>query len=325
MMMQLSNSKTKTYRRCPNQFRYKYPMKLRPKAKKVHLEKGTWCHALLQAYYEGKNWKKVHKRFTRDFNNLWEEIREELGDLPGECLRIMKGYLRNYPNDKKRYRVIDAEMDEVVVLPNGLRLNIIVDLILEDLVEGGLCFWDHKFRGKLGDPNDMMLDPQLTLYFWGLEKMGYTDMRYGLYNEVRTKVPTVPKLLRAGGLSKAKAIDTDEYTYQKAIHDNNLDPSEYSEILQHIATNEKTRFFRRTPIPKDPPVLRTTLKEFVDTAIEIQRAEKENRYPRSFDHSCKYSCDYKDLCIAELHGADIKSIIRQNFEVSKRGTQRSRA
>lgn len=317
--MQLSNSKVKTYRRCPNQFRYKYPMKLRPKAKKIHLEKGTWCHALLQAHYEGKYWKKVHKKLTKEFNNLPDYVREELGDLPGDCLRIMRGYFRQYPDDLQRYRVIDAEMDEVITLPNGLRLNIIVDLVLEDLIEGGLCFWDHKFRGKLGDPSDMMLDPQLTLYFYGLERLGFKDMRYGLYNEVRTKIPTVPKLLVRGGLSKAKNIDTDIYTYMREIKRHDLDPDDYSEILNHIATNEETRFFRRTPIPKDQPVLRTTMKELVDTAIEIQRAEREDRYPRSFDHSCKYSCDYKDLCIAELHGADIKSIIQSSFEVSKRG------
>jgi hypothetical protein len=317
--MQLSNSKVKTYRRCPNQFRYKYGMKLRPKARRIQLETGTWCHSLLQAHYEGKDWKKKHKRLTKQFNNLPEEIREQLGDIPTECRRIMRGYFRQYPDDHKRYRVIDCEMDEIVVLSNGIRLNIIVDLILEDLIDGGLCFWDHKFRGKLGEADDMMLDPQLTLYFWGLEKLGYHDMRYGLYNEVRTKVPTVPKLLVRGGLSKAKNIDTDVYTYMKAIRDNDLDPNEYADILHHIATNEETRFFRRTPIPKDPPVVRTTMKELVDTAVEIQRAERQDRYPRSFETSCKWGCDYKDLCIAELHGADIKSMIQQNFEVSKRG------
>lgn len=316
--MQLSNSKAKTWRRCPNKYRYKYPMKLRPKAKALPLEKGTWCHALLQAHYEGKSWKRVHKELTIEFNNLWDEIREDLGDLPSECLRIMRGYLRQYPNDMDRYRVIDAEMDETVELPNGLKLQVIIDLILEDLIDGGLCFWDHKFRGKLGDPEDMMLDPQLTLYFWGLEKMGYCDMRYGLYNEVRTKVPTVPKQLKAGGLSKAKNIDTDHYTFMREIKRLDLDPRDYDEILTHIATNEETRFFRRTPIPKDPPVVRTAMKELVDTAIEIQRAEKEMRYPRSFDSSCRWGCEYKDLCIAELHGADIHSIVRSNFEVSKR-------
>lgn len=316
--MQVSNSKLKTYRRCPKRYEYKYIHKLRPKAKALPLEKGSWMHSLLQTYYEGRNWKKEHIKLTGQFNNLWEEHREELGDLPGDCVRIMLGYLRQYPDDFSRFRVIDVEMDEIITLPNGLRLNIIVDLIMEDLIDGGLWPWDHKFRSKLGDPNDMMLDPQLTLYFWGLEQMGYKDIRGVMYNEVRTKVPTIPKLLVKGGLSKAKAIDTDVHTYMRAIREHNLDPSDYAEILQHIATNEETRFFRRTPIPKDPPVVRTTMKECVDTAIEILRSKKEHRYPRSFEPGCKWDCEFKGLCIAELHGADISSMIKQDFEASKR-------
>lgn len=318
--MQVSNSKVKTYRRCPNRYRYKYIFKLRPKARALPLEKGSWCHELLQAYYDGENWKATHKKLTKAFNNLWEEHREELGDLPTECARIMRGYLRQYPDDFERYRVIDSEMDEIITLPNGLRLNIIVDLIVEDLIDGGLWLWDHKFRAKLGDPDDMLLDPQLTLYFWGLERMGYENIRGAMYNEIRTKVPTVPHRNKDGKLSQAKAIDTDVYTYMRAIRKLDLDPSDYTEILSHIATNEDSRFFRRTPIPKDPPVVKTTMRELVQTAQEIQEATRRSRFPRSFDTSCKWGCEYKNLCIAELHGADIKSIITADFEVSKRAS-----
>jgi hypothetical protein len=317
--MQVSNSKLKTYRRCPNKYKYKYVLKLRPKAKALPLEKGTWMHSLLQAYYEGEDWVVIHKELTKSFNNMWDEIREQLGNLPDECWRIMRGYLRQYADDFERYKVIDTEMDEIITLPNGLRLNIIVDLIVEDMLEGGLWLWDHKFRAKLGDPDDMLLDPQLTLYYWGLERMGYRGIRGVLYNEVRTKVPTTPKLLARGGLSKAKNIDTDLYTYMKEIKRHDLDPRDYDDILGHIATNEEMRFFRRTPIPKDPPVVRTTMKEAIDTAIEIQRAEKQERFPRAFDSSCRWGCEFKDLCIAQLHGADIGSMIRQNYEVSRRG------
>ena len=320
--MRVSNSKLKTYRRCPNKYRYKYVLKLRPRAKSLPLEKGTWMHALLQAFYEGKSWKKVHKKLVKAFNNLWDEHREELGDLPGECLALMRAYLRQYPDDLKRYRIIDAEMDEIITLPNGLKLQIIVDLILEDLIDGGLWLWDHKFRAKLGDPDDMLLDPQLTLYFWGLEDMGYKDIRGVMYNEVVTKVPKVPKFLeKSGRLEKRKNIVTDVRTYMQAIKDYDLDPADYADILAIIAANEENRFYRRTPIPKDPPVVKTVLREAVDTAKEIHRAEVEGRYPRTFDTSCKFQCEYKSLCIAELHGADIQSIIQQSFEVSTRGKE----
>jgi len=321
--MRVSNSKLKTYRRCPNKYRYKYPMKLRPKAKALPMELGSWLHTLLQVHYDGGSWKATHKELIKRFNNLWDEEREAMGELPTEASRIMRAYLRRYSQeDETRYAVIDSEMDEIVTLPNGLRLEVVVDLIVEDLIEGGLWLWDHKFRNKLSDPEDQILDPQLTLYFWSLEHMGYVPLRGVVYNEVRTAAPKVPELTaKTQELSRRKDIDTDVYTYMKAIKDNDLDPDDYTEILNTIALREPGRFYMRTRIPKDPPVVKTMMKELVQTAQEMQVADQRQRYPRAFDTSCKWQCEYKSLCIAELHGADIDSIIKQSFEVVTRGKE----
>lgn len=317
--MRLSNSKAKTYRRCPNQFRYKYVFKLRPKAKSVNLEKGSWMHKLLQTWYEGKSWKKAHKQLTREFNNLPEEIREELGNLPEECKRLMKTYIRQYPDDFRRYRLVDCEMDEIVTLPNGLKLQIIIDLILEDTYEGGLWVWDHKFRKKLAQPEDQLMDPQLTLYYGGLEILGYENVRGTLYNEMCVVAPNIPHLNKDGKLSKQK-IATDYRTYMEEIKRQGLDPNDYQEILTHLATNEENRYFRRTPIPKDPPVVRAALQDLVQTAQEIQVAEQKNRFPRTVEKSCQWYCDFKNICVAEMHGADIQSIIKADFVVAERFT-----
>jgi hypothetical protein len=173
-------------------------------------------HSLLEAYYQGKSWKAEHKRLSRIFYNLFEEQREDLGDLPGECLRMMRSYLRHYPDDLSMYTVVDAEVDEIVTLPNGLKFQLIIDLVVEDQ-RGRLWLWDHKFRKNFGSTEGMALDPQLTRYYWGAEKLGYTDLAGIVYNEMGTKPPTVPKLLKAGGLSKRRNISTDVYTYMDTI------------------------------------------------------------------------------------------------------------
>lgn len=317
--MRISNSKIKTYRRCPNQYRYKYVLKLRPKKRAVQLERGTWLHELLMVHHDGEDWRVRHEQLTTSFNNLWEEEREELGDLPGECRRIMRAYLRTYRLDQERYRVVDTELDEIITLPNGLRLQIIVDIVLEDLIDGGLWIKDYKTRKTFADPQAIMMDPQLTLYYWGMEHMGYSPLRGSIVDEIRTKPPTIPELLKAGHLTRRKNIDTDVYTYMSEIRKHDFDPTDYTEILTHIATNQKDRFFRRTHVPKDPPVIRTALKEAVDTAQEIQAAEKNNRFPRAFENSCLHFCDYKDLCLVELYGGDPESMIKMNFVRSQRG------
>jgi hypothetical protein len=312
--VQISNSKLQTYRRCPNKYRYKYVLKLRPKARKLPLERGSWIHELLMVHNDGEDWRRRHLELTKKFQSLWEEEREELGDLPGEAARIMRAYLRTYKSDSERYRVIDSELDEIVTLPNGLRLNVIVDVVLEDVIDGGIWLRDYKTRDKFTRSENMMLDPQMTLYFWSMEHMGYKPIRGAQYDEIRTKAPTPPHLNKDGSLSKAKSIDTDVWTYMREVKRYGLDPNDYTDILRHIAVNQKDRFFRRTPIPQDPPVVKTTMKEAVQTAQEIQQAELKDRFPRTFDTSCTWQCEYRDLCIAELFGGNIDPLIKMNFE-----------
>lgn len=311
----LSNSKVKTWRRCPKKFQFKYEMGLRPRKKSIQLERGSWIHDLLMYHYDGRDWRKRHEELTRDFYNLFEEEREDLGNLPAECKRIMLAYLRHYRLEDRNYHVVDSELNEIVTLPNGIELNIVVDLVVEDKADGGLWIWDHKTRKKIGDDISALLDPQLTVYYWGLELLGYTPLNGVVYNELCTKPPTIPQMLKRGGLSKRKNIATDVATYMRAIKKHDLDPNDYSDILRHIAVAQRDRFFRRTHIPKDPPVLKRMIRDFESASEEIEFAQQRKRFPRTYiPNDCKWSCEYLDLCLTSLHGGDIKPMVNMNFE-----------
>jgi hypothetical protein len=97
--MRVSHSRVKTWRRCPNQYRYKYVMGLKPRERKTQLERGSWLHELLMVHYDGEDWRLRHRALKKQFMNLFEEEREQLGDLPTECFRIMKSYERTYKFD----------------------------------------------------------------------------------------------------------------------------------------------------------------------------------------------------------------------------------
>lgn len=315
--MRVSNSKVKVYRRCPNQYRYKYVMKLQPRAKSLQLERGSWIHELLQAHYDGEDWMDLHKTRTKEFYNLPEEIREDLGDLPSECRRIMRSYLRYWRDEDKHFFVVDSELDEIVTLPSGLEFHVIIDLIVEDLRTNLLWIWDHKTRKSFEASDNMLLDPQLTNYYGAATILGYKPLGGVLYNEIRTKAPAIPEMTQRG-LTRRKNIDTDVFTYMSALRKHGLDPVDYSEILRHIARGQPERFFRRRKLPKDRPMLRTMRRELVQSAREIRAAEDDVRFPRTFLTSCKWDCDYKNLCIAELHGGDISSMIKLNFRRRKK-------
>lgn len=307
----ISNSKAKTYRRCPKKYEYKYVQRLRPRQKAIPLERGSWMHELLQAFYDGKDWRKTHKRLTKKFNSLFEEEREMLGDIPGDCARIMRSYLRQYGEEDGHLRIVDTELNEYVTLPNGLRVQVIADLVYEDHM--GLWIMDHKFRSRFENTENMRLDPQLTIYYWALEVLGYPCVGT-VYNEVLTKPPTVPKLTATGKrLEKRKNIFTDQWTYAEAVKAHGFDLGDYSDILKIIGTTQRDKFFRRTYQPRDKAVVRNAMKDLNWTAQEIIAAERNKRFPRTFDKSCKFSCEYKDLCLTQYHGGDGESIIKHYF------------
>lgn len=318
--MRVSHSRVKTWRRCEKQFEYKYVQGLRTKAKNKNLEMGSWIHELLMHYRDGQDWLAHHRRLEAKFKTYFEEEREMLGyDMPDQCLRLMRSYVRQYGKaDKRDYTVIDTEMDEIVTLPNGLEVNVIIDLIVEDR-KGGLWGWDYKTRTKFDAKDLILLDPQYSLYYDAMEIMGYNNMRGFVVDEIRKKAPTVPAILKSGGLSQAKNIDTDTWTYMAAIRELGESPEKYAQILNHIAVNQKDRFYRRTYIPKDPPVLRTVRNELMESAREIENKLKRRHpvFTRSVDNSCVWMCDYRDLCIVDLHGGDTSQMKKMKFEVKK--------
>jgi hypothetical protein len=309
--LQLSNAKVKTWRRCPKQ----YDMNLRPKRKKRRLEMGSWMHDLLMTHYDGEDWKKVHRRRTREFNNLFEEEREELGDLPNDVARLMVSYLYKYQEDDKDQRTVDTELDETITLPNGLEFRFIIDRVYED-ADGGLWLKDYKTLTSFLPSDFMLLDGQLTRYFWCAEKLYKKKFRGIEFDMIRTKAPTIPAVLKSGKLTQKKNQDTDYWTYLRAIKKLGQNPSYYRETLNRLRAQED-RFFIRKKLPRDNPMTKQMMKELVWSAREILRAEAKEEFPRTPDRSCTFSCDYLEPCVAQLMGGDIDNILKLKYEDRK--------
>jgi len=326
--LRLSNSKAKTWRRCPNQFRYKYELGLRTKGRSIYLERGSWLHTLMEVYYSadpglqikvgkkwfevGTDWRLAHKHMHRAFNNLFEEEKEDLGDLPTECMRIFTSYLMRYgKQDAKQWKVIDAELDEIITLPSGLRFQVIIDLIVEE-PDGGLWIVDHKTVGRFMAVDFMLLDSQLARYFWCAEDMGYKNLRGILFNEVNTTAPTLPKVLQDGTLEKRANLRCDVYTYMREIKRQGTTVDAHREFLRRLAS-QQDMWFRRTRLPKDPVLTARLMTELEWTADEIRTAQANQAFPRSPEKECTFMCEYLHMCQVELNGGDISDIIKSRF------------
>ena len=313
--MRLSNSKANTWRRCPKKFFYKYELGLRPKTKGLPLLRGDWLHQMLEYHYNDRDWRKIHRKLKKQFFTLFEEEREEYGDLPAETARIMKSYLRHWRKKDREYHTVDTELNEVITMRNGVEFNFIIDRIVEDEL-GGLWLWDHKTVKSFMDADFMLLDAQLARYFWAAEQMGYVPLKGVVFNEIRTKPPVIPEVLQSGALSQRQNMDTDYYTYARAIKRQGLDPRSYAETLHRLRGNTD-KFFRRTFMPKDRALTKRTITDLLETGEEIATAQRRIRFPRTVNKTCTWDCEFKDVCITEYFGGDPTSLIKSKFEAKE--------
>lgn len=335
-MTNFSQSAVKSFRRCQKQYSFRRDyapdgLEMHKKVPSIPLKRGGWLHELQQAHHEawagveGADWEERHAQLTAEFDKLFEEEQEVLGDLPGECERLFRAYLRHYRGDYDQYRVAyvgNRPAVEFVVevplhrwVPQGTFKGR-VDLLVEDLEYGGIWVWDAKWVKTVPAPDERMMSPQSLMYVWALRRLGI-DVRGFVFNYGRTKPPAIPQVLKRGTLTVKKNLDTDYVTYLTAIKE--LHGDEWKYAVKHIylpklreLKNREVLWFRRERIPVEKERITRALGEFVTSARQIENRPKKS-VPRTYEYNCKFTCAFHDLCVAEFQGLDIEPLIKKNF------------
>ena len=321
--LHLSNSKVSTYQRCEKKYEFRYIKKLRAKKKAFPLELGSWLHELLMTYYDGEDIKKVHRENTEAFNELPDEEKEDLGDLPREAARIMRSYLRFWREEDALYRTIDSELDETVTLPNGAEFQFIIDHIIEDM-DGGLWLRDHKSVSRFLPPDFMLLDAQLTRYFYCAERLGIKPLMGVEFNQILTVPPTVPEVLKSGRLTERQNLRSDYWTYLDAIKKLRQDPNSYRTTLKRLR-GRSDDWFRRSALPKDKPVTTQMMADLDTLAEEIKATEILGEFPRNGRKECTWDCEFLEPCVLQLQGGDISDVVKLRYVKDKKGKRDKRA
>jgi len=303
-----SQSSIKLYKRCPQAYYYKKIRNIVPKFSALPLQRGTMIHSALEAYYKGNSWKKALLEYQDFWDDLLDEEKEAYGgDLINDCISIIRGYTREY-GKKNTEEILAVELDlednPVEIVP-GVFLKGKIDLISRD--ERGTWITEHKSHKKIPTEDTRFLNMQTVLYQEAAEKLGYKvdGIRW---NYLRTKLPTVPRMLVKGGISRAKDIDTDYRTYLKAIKAAGEDPKNYQEELERTKLNE---FYIRRYTPKNEQVREAILQDIANVAPLMENfADKPYRALDPF--TCQ-GCGYKSICQAELLGLDTSFILKKDF------------
>lgn len=315
-----THSMIKTFRRCPKQTEYKYFQRLKPRVLGKPLRQGTWMHRLQEVHYKGGDWKEEHALLSAKFSELFDEERDEIGDLPTECYRMMESYLWHYKADN--WQVHDTEFILETEFPDGTLYRCKIDLLVED--QYGLWLVDHKWHKSLPNLTYRILDAQSGLYVWAAIRNGL-NVQGHIWNYGVRKAPGIPQMLKDGTRLSNKRLDTDYPTMLRAIREYGMDPKKYAPKLRYLKSQQyqfgepqTSPFFRRAILEMNPEMLKQTAREGYHTArrmneYDFERTEFVERVP---DRSCMFMCSYKDVCSLELFGGNTFNLRKERYKIA---------
>lgn len=318
-----THSMLKTFRRCPKQADYKYVQRLKPRVIGTPLKRGSWLHLLLEEKMNGGDWRALHRKLCLKFNELLDEEKDYYGDLPNDCYRLMASYEWHYEQDP--WKVIETEYTIETEFPDGTLYRGRVDALIENRL--GLWLVDHKSHKTLPGHSFRLKDGQSALYLWCALRNRIPVQGF-IWNYIRTKPPTIPKMVQSGRLSRV-AIETDYPTYVKTlkklkrekglkITSEYIAKADYLKAQQYRPGEPQTStFFRRDVLEKSNAMLRRVAQENHHTSKRMHSYDFENTdaVERVVDRSCEFSCSFTDLCTIELMGGNPTFLRKHNFTI----------
>jgi len=313
-------------------------MRLESKMPALPLHFGTAIHAALEAFY-------CKKDPVKEFIALWQENLDEAREmnLPEENIMLMEehldlgvamlegyqGYAKTADTD---WEVLNTELEWefplvesdgtplVFEFNDEIVLPMVVgrfDLIVREKKSNHIMVVDHKTSCMKFDSAEIDFNDQLPIYIWAARKIFQNENIQAVWNQLRKKAPTIPKVLKSGGLSKDKSMDTTYDIYLKEIEKQKLNVKDYQKMLDNLHEKPQT-FFERAVLYKSQAAI-----DQVDKNLRLELMEMI-RYSHNIEHcfpypnrDCVWKCDYKMLCRQLQIGANIDRLIERHYQPRK--------
>jgi len=314
-MLKISQSKAKCWRRCKFEFFCKYVLELERRLKTPPLITGTVIHEVLEAMAYGRKWEPIIKEYEKQYNKLFLEEQDKYKS-PDDLRTIMKGYKKYWAHQPLQYIKVNGKLAEhefevklTTCDAGDIMFEGTIDAYVKD-EQSRRWLKENKSFKRMPAEEVRFTDVQSTSYTWVMEELGF-KVDGLLWEYICTKVPTVPEVLKNGGLSKRMNIDSTYETYYGEIMKHGLNPEDYTDILDNLKGKED-KFYRRIWMPSPRPIIKAVVQELKETALEIAYLG-ESLKSRNIGIHCK-QCSYYALCQADLRGLDKEFIIEREYQ-----------
>jgi len=297
---------------------------LEPSVPNRHLWLGRAVHHALGAYYGGKGPQGLTEAYeahvSREMDRLgtlelsdenWVDI-NSAADLGRDMLE----HYRVWAPKRDKQDGLRITMPEVPFSAPVPGLHNVVLAGTPDghaRMQGGFWLLEWKTCATFPNFNGLLLDEQAKAYNWG----AHNDPRFEgmkpkgtVFTFLRKKAPARPRVLKTGGLSRNKRIDTTADVYLSSLLQYGYDPEHYRDILMHLRDKEDN-FFQRVWITYDERALCVFERNL--TAVVKQMVDPDTPiYPSPNWYRCPW-CPFRAPCTLALHGVSPKPLLNADF------------
>lgn len=309
-----SHNALKVAQRCMKKWYYSYIEKLEVAEERPYLAAGSRLHSRLESLY-GEEFDT--EDLTAHEEDIIRRYTEKWDDHEWDVVAVEPEFLMAYNALDGSIVHVDHLEEFSCEIPGIILVIIKPDLLIR--VGGKLWVVDHKTTATIPDAWNPynMTDFQHLIYLAAVQKAYPQETMGGfMFNYVRTKPPTEPKLLKSGaGISYIKTIDTDYDTlYTFAEQHGLLETPEVQHRL-HMIDSQPDKFFQRHWLPFNQHAVNEVARDVYEVIKDMAYTEMNGGpYPRhvmsgyAAAASCN-RCEFSPICQTDLLGMDREPVL----------------
>ena len=353
-MSSVSHSRADGYLLCRRKDYYSYTLGLRRRTEADSTGLGSAYHECLEVFYRTiaeagstrRKQKAAFKTAVKAMHTRYLQFIKEGFESPDnrvDLKELLRRYVELEPFVQNGWLIQDVEREFLLEYDEEThsRFRFVIDLIAEDPT-GKVVIIDHKTAFDFFDHEMSQLQGQVPKYIGAMRGLGY-KVHYGAYSQIRTrpirgekklKPQLIADLEKAGyvhhkftGLPAEHTEDGVEELVEVplsklTVKDLEQLAKEHGIDLYSGPTEEQQ--YDLLPIEASAARVIRTFEEQVAVAEEITAREQlpveeiERTAFRTANKMVCKTCDFRDLCEAQLAGRPTKLLLETEFEVKEK-------
>lgn len=347
MKYEIHISDVRAFKSCRRKWDWASPLRhnLEPNVPYMPFFTGRAIHYALEIYYSKGTplvdtmgafvTKEIEtmEKHGRLFDSEREKLQEQI-ELMVAMLEHYEMWVRNeqgrWSDDQFEFVAMETEFSVPLRNESGRASNRVFlagrfDGLIVRKDDGSFWLWETKTTRSIDElQRSLANDEQCGAYVYAAQELFNVPVTGVLYNCMRKKAPTFPKVLKNGTISQNKNIDTTAHYYIEAVRTllpdltNRQILAEYGGIIQHLLDEGKP-FFARVPIYRTPEEIAELQKNLWITALEMVRPSTP-LYPAPSWSNCSF-CHFRPPCLAMNAQKDYQFILDEQYRQREKSTE----